>query len=82
MITIISAFILIYIFIICGIFMITLLSGYDFKYKFPTTPKMLYNNTDLNYASCFFIVIFLYIVNPIAYFVQFIIWLCHVGRKI
>ena len=48
---------------------------------FCTTPKEIYNTTNLNIVACFILWLLDFAVNPIPMIIHFISFLCHVGRK-
>lgn len=45
------------------------------------TPNSLYDSENVNYVTCILIFLFLLIINPITYFLGFLYWITHVGRK-
>lgn len=73
------------IYIYLAIISITFLSCLDDRVKrfsrFWITPNNIYEKWNLNYVTCILIFLFLLMVNPITYFLGFIYWITHVGRK-
>ena len=45
------------------------------------SPKYIYNNSIMNIIGVILCTILFFILTPWYYFIMFIYWICHVGRK-
>lgn len=73
----IQALTLIYFIIIAVTFVMSLMNFGEIS----ITPAQIYESNNLNMFGCVVMAIIFFILNPIYYFVYFVYWLFHVGRK-
>lgn len=73
----IQALTLIYFIVIAVTFVMSLM---DFG-NLSITPMQIYESNNLNMFGCVVLSIVFFILNPIYYFVYFVYWIFHVGRK-
>ena len=73
----IQALTLIYFIVIAVAFVMSLM---DFG-NLSITPIQIYESNNLNMFGCVVLSIVFFILNPIYYFVYFVYWIFHIGRK-
>ena len=73
----IQALTLIYFIVIAVAFVMSLM---DFG-NISITPMQIYESNNLNMFGCVVLSIVFFILNPIYYFVYFVYWIFHIGRK-
>lgn len=73
----IQALTLIYFIVIAVTFVMSLM---DFG-NLSITPMQIYESNNLNMFGCVVMSIVFFILNPIYYFVYFVYWIFHIGRK-
>lgn len=49
--------------------------------SFVTSPRDIYDRTDLNWVTCWVLFILLRIVSPLVTLTFFVYWITHIGRK-
>lgn len=70
-------FVVAYIFIIVILFFMT----FDDLHEIPTTPRQIYDESNMNMFGCTIQFLIMLVFNPIFHVVEFIYWIIHVGRK-